>query len=77
MKREQRITFRRVQSSNNPPDPVPPEGEGWELRGCSAVIDAHGIVTYSWGWQRQVEDAEKVDPQVDPGFQEYLVQGGR
>lgn len=76
MKLEDRTTSRRVQSSNSPPDPVRPEGEGWELRGGTATPGEHGITTYSWFWSRKVSE-EPVGPQGDSGTGEYLTQGGR
>ena len=75
MKVEDRTTSRRVQSSNPPPDPVRPEGAGWELRGGNATPNEHGITTYAWYWARRVE-AEEVDPQGAPDAGEHLTQGG-
>ena len=36
------------------PDPEPPEGEGWELRGAVADEPANGEQRVLWFWQRDV-----------------------
>ena len=73
MKVEDRTTSRRVQSSNPPPDPVRPEGAGWELRGGNATPNEHGITTYAWYWTRRVSDDES-NSQGDSSSGEYLTQ---
>lgn len=58
-KLEQKTTSGCSGRDQKPPNPTPPPGEGWSLRGGSSQPREHGIVHHYWYWEREVQECEQ------------------
>lgn len=70
-KREYRTTSSRIRDFDKVPDPVPPEGDGWILRGGNSEGAGDHIVQYVWYWEREAKSDQRFDETVG---EEHLTQ---
>lgn len=60
-KREQKTTSGWGGSGGTAPNPTPPPGDGWSLRGGSSQPREHGMTQHFWYWEREVQECEQAE----------------